>query len=226
MTKGTILVADDDSAIRTVLNQALSRAGYTVRLTSNGATLWRWVAEGEGDLIVTDVIMPDENAFDLIPRIKRARPDMPVIVMSAQNTFMTAIKASEKGAYDYLPKPFDLRELIAIVGRALAEPRNGAATPVEDDQAEAIPLVGRSAAMQDIYRMLARLMQTDLTVMISGESGTGKELVGHDFRRIGNRQGACRQRAARIWQAPQRSVRRRQYGGDPARTDRIGAFRS
>ena len=136
MTKGTILVADDDSAIRTVLNQALSRAGYAVRLTSNGATLWRWVAEGEGDLIITDVIMPDENAFDLLPRIKRARPDMPVIVMSAQNTFMTAIKASEKGAYDYLPKPFDLKELIAIVGRALAEPRNGAATPVEDDQAD------------------------------------------------------------------------------------------
>ncbi len=187
MTKGTILVADDDSAIRTVLNQALSRAGYSVRLTSNAATLWRWVAEGEGDLIVTDVIMPDENAFDLLPRIKRARPDLPVIVMSAQNTFMTAIKASEKGAYDYLPKPFDLNELIAIVGRAIAEPRNGAVAPVEDVQAEAIPLVGRSAAMQDIYRMLARLMQTDLTVMISGESGTGKELVASALHEYGKR---------------------------------------
>ena len=100
MSKGQILVADDDAAIRTVLNQALSRAGYEVRLTSNAATLWRWVAEGEGDLIITDVIMPDENAFDLLPRIKRTRPDIPVIVMSAQNTFMTAIKASERGAYD------------------------------------------------------------------------------------------------------------------------------
>ncbi len=187
MTKGTILVADDDTAIRTVLNQAFSRAGYTVRLTSNAATLWRWIAEGEGDLIVTDVVMPDENAFDLLPRIKRARPDLPVIVMSAQNTFMTAIKASEKGAYDYLPKPFDLKELIAIVGRALSELRNGAALPVEDDQVEAIPLVGRSAAMQDIYRMLARLMQTDLTVMISGESGTGKELVARALHDYGKR---------------------------------------
>jgi two-component system nitrogen regulation response regulator GlnG len=187
VTKGTILVADDDTAIRTVLNQALSRAGYTVRLTSNAATLWRWVAEGEGDLIVTDVVMPDENAFDLLPRIKRARPDLPIIVMSAQNTFMTAIKASEKGAYDYLPKPFDLKELIAIVGRAMSEPRNGAARPVKDEQAEAIPLVGRSAAMQDIYRMLARLMQTDLTVMISGESGTGKELVARALHDYGKR---------------------------------------
>ncbi len=119
MPAGSILVADDDTAIRTVLNQALSRAGYEVRLTGNAATLWRWVSQGEGDLVITDVVMPDENAFDLLPRIKKMRPNLPVIVMSAQNTFMTAIRASERGAYEYLPKPFDLKELIAIVGRAL-----------------------------------------------------------------------------------------------------------
>jgi two-component system, NtrC family, nitrogen regulation response regulator GlnG len=187
MTAGTILVADDDAAIRTVLNQALSRAGYDVRLTSNAATLWRWIAEGEGDLVVTDVVMPDENAFDLLPRIKRTRPDLPVIVMSAQNTFMTAIKASERGAYDYLPKPFDLKELTAIVGRALAEPRAKPRQPLEPEASESIPLVGRSPAMQDIYRMLARLMQTDLTVMISGESGTGKELVARALHDYGKR---------------------------------------
>src|ERR1700709_1037827 len=123
MPAGSILVADDDTAIRTVLNQALSRAGYEVRLTGDAATLWRWVSAGEGDLVVTDVVMPDENAFDLLPRIKKARPGLPGLVMSAQNTFMTAIKASEKGAYDYLPKPFDLTELIAIIGRALSEPK-------------------------------------------------------------------------------------------------------
>jgi len=133
------------------------------------------------------VVMPDGNAFDLIPRIKRTRPDLPIVVMSAQNTFMTAIRASEKGAYEYLPKPFDLKELTAIVGRALAEPRGTKRAEVEGPGGDQIPLVGRSPAMQDIYRMLARLMQTDLTVMISGESGTGKELVARALHDYGKR---------------------------------------
>ncbi|MEJ2434261.1 MAG: response regulator, partial [Pseudolabrys sp.] len=173
MPTGSILVADDDSAIRTVLNQALSRAGYEVRSTGNAATLWRWISQGEGDLVITDVVMPDENAFDLIPRIRKARPELPIIVMSAQNTFMTAIRASERGAYEYLPKPFDLKELIGIVGRAMSEPKERrAAAADKPEDLDNIPLVGRSPAMQEIYRVLARLMQTDLTVMISGESGT------------------------------------------------------
>ncbi len=188
MDQGTILVADDDAAIRTVLNQALSRAGYAVRLTSNAGTLWKWVSRGEGDLVITDVVMPDENAFDLLPKIRKARPSLPVIVMSAQNTFMTAIKASERGAYEYLPKPFDLKELIAIVGRALAEPKIEPGETTRDEAGENIPLVGRSAAMQEIYRVLARLMQTDLTVMITGESGTGKELVARALHDYGKRQ--------------------------------------
>ncbi len=190
MPTGSILVADDDAAIRTVLNQALSRAGYEVRSTGNAATLWRWVSQGDGDLVITDVVMPDENAFDLIPRIRKARPDLPIIVMSAQNTFMTAIRASERGAYEYLPKPFDLKELIGIVGRALSEPKEPRVAAAKPEEFDSIPLVGRSPAMQEIYRVLARLMQTDLTVMISGESGTGKELVAkalHDYgkRRAG-----------------------------------------
>jgi two-component system nitrogen regulation response regulator GlnG len=187
MPTGSILVADDDAAIRTVINQALSRAGYEVRSTSNAATLWRWIGQGDGDLVITDVVMPDENAFDLLPRIKKLRPDLPVIVMSAQNTFMTAIRASERGAYEYLPKPFDLKELIAIVGRALSEPKERALPAVAHDDFDSIPLVGRSPAMQEIYRVLARLMQTDLTVMISGESGTGKELVARALHDYGKR---------------------------------------
>ena len=184
--RGQILIADDDAAIRTVLNQALSRVGHEVRTTPNATTLWRWVSAGEGDLVITDVVMPDENAFDMLPRIKKARPELPVIVMSAQNTFMTAIRASETGAYEYLPKPFDLAELLAIVNRALAEPRGAVAEPRIDD-VDTMPLIGRSAAMQDIYRMLARMMQTDLTVMISGESGTGKELVARALHEYGRR---------------------------------------
>ncbi len=186
MAGRSILVADDDMAIRTVLSQALSRAGYEVRATGVASTLWRWVEAGDGDLIITDVVMPDENAFELLPRIKKLRPELPIIVMSAQNTFMTAIKASERGAYDYLPKPFDLKELVAIVGRALNSPRPSADRDPHVEM-EGMPLVGRSAAMQEIYRALARLMQTDLTVMITGESGTGKELVARALHDYGKR---------------------------------------
>ena len=181
----TILIADDDRAIRTVLSQALGRSGYQVRATSSAATLWRWVEDGEGDLVITDVVMPDENGLDLVPRIKRIRPDLRVVVMSAQSTFMTALKAAQRGAFEYLPKPFDLKELLAVVERALAAPQ--APAPAEPQEPEErLPLVGRSQAMQEIYRTVARLTTTDLTVMITGESGTGKELVAralHDYGR-------------------------------------------
>ena len=186
MSKGNILIADDDAAIRTVLNQALARAGYVPRVTGNASTLWQWISQGLGDLVVTDVVMPDENAFDLIPKVKKIRPDLPIIVMSAQNTLMTAITAAECGAYEYLPKPFDLNELVAIVGRALAEPR-AKQQPTREPRSDELPLIGRSAPMQEIYRVLARLTQTDLTAMISGESGTGKELVARALHEYGLR---------------------------------------
>jgi two-component system nitrogen regulation response regulator GlnG len=182
----TILVADDDRAIRMVLNQALGRLGHEVRLTGNAATLWRWIADGEGDLVITDVIMPDENGLDLIPRIKKLRPQLPVIVMSAQNTLLTAVKATERGAFEYLPKPFDLRELVGIVERALSAPPEPPA-PQLDEDGEDLPLIGRSPAMQEVYRVMARLMGTDLTVMIIGESGTGKELVARALHNYGKR---------------------------------------
>ncbi|RMF08769.1 MAG: nitrogen regulation protein NR(I) [Alphaproteobacteria bacterium] len=187
----TILVADDDRAIRTVLSQALGRAGYNVQCTSNAATLWRWVSNGEGDLIITDVVMPDENGLDLIPRIKKLRGDIPVIVMSAQNTLMTAVKATERGAYEYLPKPFDLNELKTVVDRALNRPKDkmDEHRDEREDQDE-MPLVGRSPAMQEVYRVVARLMPTDLTVMITGESGTGKELVARALHDFGKRRNA------------------------------------
>ena len=185
----TIIVADDDNAIRTVLNQALVRLGYNVRSTGNLANLWRWMSEGEGDLLITDVMMPDGNVFDMLPRIKKHRPGLPIIVMSAQNTLMTALKAAEKGAYEYLPKPFDLNELTKVVKRALAARRNLVSeAPLPDSvEEEELPLIGRSPAMQEIYRILARLMGTDLTVMISGESGTGKELVARALHDYGKR---------------------------------------
>jgi two-component system nitrogen regulation response regulator GlnG len=182
----TILVCDDDSAVRTVLNQALGRAGYDVRTTGTAAALWRSVAAGDGNLVITDVVLPDESGFDLIPRIKRIRPDLPVLVMSAQNTLLTAITAAERGAFEYLPKPFDLKELIQVVQRALASP-GGKRDDAQTESAERLPLIGRSPAMQEIYRVIARLTQTDLTVMIMGESGTGKELVARALHDYGKR---------------------------------------
>lgn len=184
MSKGTVLVADDDRAIRTVLTQALGRAGFDVRAAGTAASLWQWVSNGEGDVIVTDVMMPDQNAFDLIPRIRKLRPELPIIVISAKNTLGTAITAAEKGAFDYLPKPFDLGELTDLVQRAVDLPAADAPATAEAGDADGLPLVGGSPAMQEIYRAVARLTQNDLSVLITGESGTGKELVAralHDY---------------------------------------------
>src|SRR5258707_10286081 len=156
MAQSTILIADDDRAIRTVLNEALGRLGHDVKTTGHAAQLWKWVADGEGDLVITDVIMPDENGLDLIPRIKKLRPELRVIVMSAQSTLLTAVKATERGAFEYLPKPFDLRELVSLVERALSTPAS-APPPNTDEPDEQLPLIGRSQAMQEIYRAIARL---------------------------------------------------------------------
>lgn len=186
---GTIIVADDDRTIRTVLSQALTRAGCKVRATSTVATLWQWVEAGEGDVVVSDVMMPDGDALDLIPAIRRKRPDLPVIVMSAQNTVMTAIRATEAGAFEYLPKPFDLRDVLGHVSKALALNRGQPTpprTPPRDADAQ-LPLVGGSPAMQEIYRVLARLMNTDLAVLLTGESGTGKDLVARTLHGFGHR---------------------------------------
>jgi two-component system nitrogen regulation response regulator GlnG len=187
MTDNAILVADDDRSIRQVLSQALGRLGYEVRATSNATTLWQWVSNGEGRLVITDVIMPDENALDLIPRIQKIRPDLKVIAMSAQNTLLTAVRANERGAFEYLPKPFDLNELVAVVERALTQSAPEKAPQMRSDATEELPLIGRSSAMQDIYRIMARLMTTDLTVLITGESGTGKELVARALHDYGSR---------------------------------------
>ncbi|WP_193141185.1 MULTISPECIES: response regulator [unclassified Meridianimarinicoccus] len=182
---GTILVADDDRTIRTVLTQALTRAGCKVHATSSLMTLMRWVEEGKGDLVISDVIMPDGNGLETLPKISEARPGLPVIVISAQNTIMTAIQAAEAEAFDYLPKPFDLPDLMRRAGRALEVKRRAPVQrdPVDED-ADELPLVGRTPAMQSLYRLVARVMNTELSVMISGESGTGKSLIAraiHDF---------------------------------------------
>ncbi|OHC78962.1 MAG: nitrogen regulation protein NR(I) [Rhodospirillales bacterium RIFCSPLOWO2_01_FULL_65_14] len=187
MTAPTILVGDDDGAIRTVVSQALGRAGFEVRATGNAATLWRWISDGEGDLVITDVVMPDENGLDLIPRIRDIRPELRIVVMSAHNTLLTAVKATERGAFEYLSKPFDINELVNVVRRGLESRRAPGDEFAAREPEDALPLIGRSPVMQEIYRTLARLMGTDLTVMINGESGTGKELVARALHDYGKR---------------------------------------
>ena len=185
---GTVLVADDDRTIRTVLTQALTRAGCRVHATSSLTTLVRWVNEGKGDLVITDVVMPDGNGIEMLPAMEKARPGLPVIVISAQNTIMTAIQANEANAYDYLPKPFDLPDLMKRAARALDAPHAAPAAPAGAPRTEEeLPMVGRTAAMQALYALVARVMNTDLPVLITGESGTGKSLVARAIHDLGDR---------------------------------------
>ena len=187
--EGTIIIADDDVSIRTVLTQAVSRAGCRVKSTGAISTLWRWIEEGEGDAIILDVVLPDGDALDILPALKKKRPDMPVIVISANNTILTTIRASESGAYEYFPKPFDIKQLLSTLNKALLKKFSNNYEPkkIEHSPKEFkvdLPLIGRSQSMQEVYRVIARLINTDLTVMIIGASGTGKELVAralHDF---------------------------------------------
>ncbi|NVJ95825.1 MAG: response regulator [Marivivens sp.] len=185
---GTVLVADDDRTIRTVLTQALTRAGCKVHATSSIVTLMRWVEEGKGDLVISDVIMPDGNGLEQLPKIAELRPGLPVIVISAQNTIMTAIQAAEADAYDYLPKPFDLPDLMKRSARALEVKRRAPAPRIDSDERTGdLPLVGRTAAMQALYRLVARVMNTPLPVLITGESGTGKSLIARAIHDLSDR---------------------------------------
>ena len=185
MSNNLILIADDDDAIRIVIEKKLQRLGLSTKSTNNGEQLLEWIKQGLGDLVITDVIMPKTNGLELLPIISEERPNLPVIVISGQNTVVTAIKANNLGAYEYLPKPFDLDQLYSIVNKALNSKSNSNAKKnLRGNSEEDLPIVGRSPVMQEVYRVLAKVVSTDLTVMIRGESGTGKELVAralHDF---------------------------------------------
>ena len=185
---GTVLVADDDRTIRTVLTQALTRAGCKVHATSSLTTLMRWVGEGKGDVVISDVVMPDGNGLEMLPKIAEDRPGLPVIVISAQNTIMTAIKAAEAEAYDYLPKPFDLPDLMKRTAKALSQ-KPAARISADDatDRPEELPLIGRTEVMQSLYRVVARVMNADLPILITGESGTGKSLIASTIHELSDR---------------------------------------
>jgi len=181
---GRVLVVDDDAAIRTVVREALRRAGYVVETAASVAEQRRLFASFNPQVLVTDVVLPDGNGLDVIPEVLEKNPGLPIIVLSAQNTFTTALRATEQGAFDYLPKPFDLGELTRAVADALAARMSSGSALRVTEAAEDLPLIGRSPPMQEVYRTIARVVANDLTVLVLGESGTGKELVAravHDF---------------------------------------------
>ena len=190
---GDILVIDDDAAIRTVVGQALRREGHRVIFAGTVAEAELRLAAAVPGVVVTDVVLPDGNGLDLAARIAAAHPALPVIVLSAQNTLTTAVRSTEVGAFDYLPKPFDLDVLARAVQAALARgsgPDSGPAQDALDAEDTALPLIGRSPAMQEVYRIIARVVSNELTVLISGESGTGKELVARAIHDLGGRRRA------------------------------------
>ena len=186
MSKKIILLAEDDDSIELVTNDFLSSEGYEVRSAKTLKSLWSLIEKGGGDVLITDVMFPDGESFDLIPQIKELRPDLPIIIVSARNNLQTAISSVEKGAFEYLPKPFDLNELNNLVNKALLiKPKINTKSLIRKKSKDLI--IGSSKAMQEMYRVIGRLSQNDLTVMIYGESGTGKELVSKALHIFGKR---------------------------------------
>lgn len=192
---GRVLVVDDDQAICVVVSEALRRAGHEVKIAGTIADRAGMLASFRPDILITDVKLPDGDGLDDVHSIIGRWPDMRVIILSAQNTLNTAVRATEQGAFEYLPKPFDLNELTRAVRDGLASRRASVAgvdnlpALAEDDNqiSDDMPLVGRSAAMQEVYRTVARVLGNDLTILILGESGTGKELVAQAIHRLGHR---------------------------------------
>ena len=186
---GSVLVVDDDGAIRTVVAQSLRRAGHRVRTAATIAELRRELAAERPDVLISDVVLPDGDGLDAVPAVLESYPDLPVIVLSAQNTLTTAVRATQAGAFDYLPKPFDLNALSQAVEGALARrKRREISLPAPEEGSRS--LIGRSPAMQEVYRVIARVVSNDLTVLVYGESGTGKELVAQAIHDLGPRRRA------------------------------------
>ena len=183
--QGNVLIADDDKSIRTVLTQAFTRAGCKVKSTSLISTLCKWADDGEGDIIISDINMPDGDILEVIPIISSKRPNLPLVLISGENNILTTIKVNELGVYDYFPKPFNLKELVTSVNKALKNSKNKNFISNKNDSSgkfkKRLPIVGRSDEMQEVYKKLAKLIKTDLSVIVNGESGTGKKLFSHNY---------------------------------------------
>jgi two-component system, NtrC family, nitrogen regulation response regulator GlnG len=172
----TIWIIDDDESIRWVLEKALSKAGYATRAFANAETVLDLLRQSPPAAIISDIRMPGIDGLDLLQQIRRELPELPVIIMTAHTDLDSAVDSYRSGAFEYLPKPFDLSEAVKLVARAVAE--HAAAEPAaRREPGTPSTLIGEAPAMQEVYRAIGRLANSRVNVLICGESGTGKELV-------------------------------------------------
>jgi two-component system, NtrC family, nitrogen regulation response regulator GlnG len=187
MNKAKVLIVEDDISIGVVVSAALSAENIETQICDSVSSRDAILASSNFDLMITDVMLKDSNGIDSLTTVTQQWPDMPVIIISAQNTLETAVRASEVNAFEYFPKPFDLNDLVLAVKQGIDRRQYSTSESGESLLEASLPMVGRSAAMQDVYRMVARMLRNDLSVLILGESGTGKELVAEAIHSLGHR---------------------------------------
>ncbi|MBL41621.1 MAG: nitrogen regulation protein NR(I) [Rhodospirillaceae bacterium] len=187
MSKYKVLLADDDEALRIILTESLLRSGYEVISLKNANELMEKVKSGIGDIVLTDVIMPDGDGIDLIQKIKKLRKDLPIIIMSARSNLLTAIRSNKEGAFDYLPKPFDINDLLDIFKRALYSNSKNLNKTDDIETDNPLSLIGKSKSMQDVFKTISKVVSNDLSILIIGESGTGKEVIAKTIHELSDR---------------------------------------
>jgi two-component system, NtrC family, nitrogen regulation response regulator GlnG len=183
-----VWVVDDDESIRWVLERALTRAGYQVRAFGNARECLRELGDEPPDALVSDIRMPGENGIELLKKLKASHPKLPVIIMTAYSDLESAVSALQGGAFEYLPKPFDVDNAVELIRRAVNESVAVISEPAAADSR--LEILGRAPAMQEVFRAIGRLSSSNVTVLITGESGTGKELVAralHDHSTRANK---------------------------------------
>jgi two-component system nitrogen regulation response regulator GlnG len=178
-----VWIVDDDSSIRWVMEKALTRAGLTSRLFETGQAVLDALASQEPMVVVSDIRMPGMDGLHLLSKIKAQLPHLPVIITTAHSDLDSAVNSYEEGAFEYLPKPFDIEEMVSIVSRAQTQRSQTITTEVASPDHNTTEIIGNAAAMQEVFRAIGRLAQSHITVLINGESGTGKELVARALHR-------------------------------------------
>ncbi|MCH7816820.1 MAG: nitrogen regulation protein NR(I) [Proteobacteria bacterium] len=178
-THDSVWIVDDDRSIRWVLEKSLSKTGVSTVSFENGDDLLHRLAQESPGAIISDIRMPGINGLDLLSSIQEKHPQLPVIIMTAHSDLDSAVSSYSRGAFEYLPKPFDIEEAVAMTKRALEHSREKEIEPSNQSIEKNQEIIGEAPAMQEVFRAIGRLSQSNISVLINGESGTGKELVAH-----------------------------------------------